>query len=118
MTSAFRAPGAGTAVCKWQYEYEGHLEKRGRTAGGWCIFSFFGSGQLFDVFQDIFGGKFACVCVSRREEEIGDKYVLGFRSVMTTPHRSRTALSLFRSKSRSVVPDAVPVGMIASLAES
>ena len=44
--------------------------------------------------------------------------VLGFLSEMTTPHRSNTALSLLRSISRSVVPDVVPVGIIASLTES
>lgn len=44
--------------------------------------------------------------------------VLGLRSVMTTPQRSRTALSLLRSKSRSVAPEAVPVGMRASFTES
>jgi hypothetical protein len=44
--------------------------------------------------------------------------LLGLRSVMTTPQRSRTALSLLRSKSRSVVPEAVPVGMRASFTES
>ena len=49
---------------------------------------------------------------------MGDRYVLGCRSVMTTPQRSRTAFSLLRSKSRSVVPEEVPVGVIASLTES
>ena len=44
--------------------------------------------------------------------------VLGFRSVITTPHRSNTAFSLPKSISRSVVPLVVPVGMIASFTES
>lgn len=94
------------------------LQKRkGRTGSAWCIFCFLGSGQFFDVFQDIFGGKLACMRKSE-EREVGSEYILGFRSVMTTPHRSRTALSLLRSKSRSVVPVTVPVGMMASLTES
>ena len=46
------------------------------------------------------------------------KHVLGLRSVTTTPQRSNNSLSFFKSKSRSVVPVAVPVGMIASLTES
>lgn len=45
-------------------------------------------------------------------------HALGLRSEMTTPQRSKTALSLLRSKSRSVVPDAVPVGIRASFTES
>lgn len=44
--------------------------------------------------------------------------ILGFLSETTTPHRSSTALSLLRSISRSVVPDVVPVGTIASLTDS
>ena len=43
---------------------------------------------------------------------------LAFRSVMTIPHRSSTPFSLFRSMSRSLVPELVPVGMTASLTES
>jgi hypothetical protein len=44
--------------------------------------------------------------------------VLGFRSVMTMPHLSRTSFNFLRSKSRSVVPETVPVGTIASLIPS
>jgi hypothetical protein len=43
---------------------------------------------------------------------------LSFRSVMTTPQRSKTAFNLLRSKSRSDVPEVVPAGMTASLTES
>ena len=53
------------------------------------------------------------------EQERYQRYCrLGFRSVITTPHRSNTVRSLFRSISRSVVPEMVPVGMIASFTES
>ena len=46
------------------------------------------------------------------------KNILGLRSEITTPQRSKTALSLLSSKSRSVLPEAVPVGMSASFTES
>jgi hypothetical protein len=41
-----------------------------------------------------------------------------FRSVITTPQRSRSSFSLLRSKSRSVVPEDELAGMMASLTES
>jgi hypothetical protein len=42
----------------------------------------------------------------------------GFRSVITTPQRSRTCLSLFTSRSLSVLPDLVPEAINASFTES
>ena len=44
--------------------------------------------------------------------------VLGFRSVITTPQRSRTSFSFLSSKSLSDLLFAVPVGISASLTES
>lgn len=48
----------------------------------------------------------------------GRSHSLGLRSVMTTPHRSSTSFSFLRSKSRSVVPLAVPVVTRASFTPS
>jgi hypothetical protein len=47
-----------------------------------------------------------------------DVDLLDLRSVTTAPHLSNTAFSLLKSRSRSVVPDTVPVGIIPSLTES
>jgi hypothetical protein len=53
-----------------------------------------------------------CASLDRKMDE------LGLRSVMTTLHRSNTSFSFLSSISRSVFPDAVPVGRIASLTAS
>lgn len=75
--------------------------------------------QSQKIISNTFGGKITC---KMRDEDsllwYWRPYILGFRSVTTTPQRSSTSFSFLRSKSRSVVPDAVPVGMIASLTES
>lgn len=44
--------------------------------------------------------------------------VLGLRSDVTTPQRSKTARNFFKSMSRSVEPEDVPVGRIASLMDN
>ena len=108
-----KSPWRGDGCCR-MVKIKRRSAGGGRTGGAWCIFRFVGSGWLFNVFQYIFGRKLACAQVrgGRDGKQMRTRFPFG-EDDTTALEDSFEFVEV--SKSRSVVPETVPVGVMASL---